>query len=139
MTLPAHEIYQNANDPLQFRVVVAEADIHEDGELNAAYAKLYESFIEEVTENMLPVTHLVGHVDELAGLVSDYLAQAFQNDPNFKLFTDEATWPESIWDLDVAEDGDEFWVFDIHLPDNAEGKKAAAAFKADRQIETTGW
>ncbi|WP_068082748.1 hypothetical protein [Novosphingobium rosa] len=139
MTLPAHEIYQNANDPLQFRVVVAEADIHEDAELNAAYAKLYETFIDEVTDNMLPVTHLVGHIDELAGLVSDHLAHAFQNDPKFKLITDEAAWPESIWDLDVAEDGDEFWVFDIALPDNAQGKKAATDFKAAHQVETTGW
>lgn len=139
MTLPAYDIYQNANDPLQFRVVIAEADIHEDKELNAAYADLYENFVNEVTDNMLPVSHLVAQVDELAGLVSDHLAQAFQNDPAFKVFTDETMWPESIWDLDVAEDGDEFWVFDIQLPDNQQGKKAAATFKSAHQIEVTGW
>ena len=139
MTLPAHEIYRNSNNPLAFRIVVAEADIHDDSELNNAYAKLYEGFVNEVTDNMLPVTHLVAQIDELAGLVSDYLAQAFQNDPAFKMFTDEAAWPESIWDLDVAEDGDEFWVFDIQLPDNQAGKDAARAFQSAHQIETTGW
>ena len=139
MTLPPYEIYQNSNDALQFRVVIAEADIHEDRALNEAYAKLYETFINDVTENMLPVTHLVAHVDELAGLVSDHLAQAFQNDPAFGIFTDESRWPETVWDLDIAEDGDEFWVFDIELPDTQDGKKAAAAFKSAHQVETTNW
>lgn len=139
MTLPVHEIYQNSNAPLQFRIVIAEADIHENRELNEAYGKLYESFVNDVTDNMLPVTHLVGQVDELAGLVSDHLAQAFQNDPAFAVITDEANWPESIWDLDVAEDGDEFWVFDIDLPDNQAGRNAAAALKAANQVEASAW
>lgn len=139
MTLPAYEIYQNSNDPLQFRIVVAEADIHENDGLNERYAKLYEQFVNDVTADMLPVTHLVGHVDQLAGLISDHLAEAFQNDPTFSLFTDESAWPESVWDLDVAEDGDEFWVFDISLPDTQAGKSAAATFKKANQVEQTGW
>jgi hypothetical protein len=139
MTLPAHDIYQNSNDALQFRIVIAEADIHENDALNDSYAKLYEQFVNDVTGNMLPVTHLVGHVDTLAGLVSDHLAEAFQNDPAFAIFTDESKWPESVWDLDVAEDGDEFWVFDIELPDTQAGKDAAATFKRAHQVEQTGW